>query len=169
MRELRCDRGTNFVGASTELQKCLKEINHDKIKEELLKESCNWFQFKFNVPKASHMGGIWERQIRTVRNVLNVLLYQNGSQLNDESLLTFMCEAESIVNSRPLSVDNLGLPDSLEPLTPNHLVTMKSKVLLPPPGVFQKGEMYLRKHWRRVQHLCNEFWVRWRKEFLHSL
>jgi hypothetical protein len=162
VRELRCDRGTNFVGASTELQKCLKEMNHDKIKEELLKESCDWFQFKFNVPKASHMG-IWERQIRTVRNVLNVLLYQYGSQLNDESLLTFMCEAESIVNSRPLSVDNLGLPESLEALTPNHLLMMKSKVLLPPPRVFQKEEMYLRKHWRRVQHLCNEFWSRWRK------
>jgi hypothetical protein len=107
------------------------------------------------------MGGIWERQIKTVRNVLNVLLYQNGCQLNDESLFTFMCEAESIVNSRPLSVDNLGLPNSLKALTSNHLLTMKSKV--PPPGVFLKEEMYLRKHWRRVQHLCNEFWSQWRK------
>jgi hypothetical protein len=169
VRVLRCDRGTNFVGASTELQKCLKEMDQAKVEAELLKENCDWVEFKFNVPKASHMGGIWERQIRTVRNVLNILLYQNGSQLNDESLLTFICEAESIVNSRPLSVDNLGLSDSLEALTPNHLLTRKSKVLLPPPGVFQKEDVYLRKHWRRVQHLCNEFWVRWKKEFVHSL
>ena len=169
VKELRCDRGTNFCGASTELERCLKEMDKLKIKSELAKENCDWVEFNFNVPKASHMGGIWERQIRTVRNVLNVLLYQNGGQLNDESLLTFMCEVEAIVNSRPLSVDNLGLSDSLEPLTPNHLLTMKSKVLLPPPGVFQREDIYLRKHWRRVQHLCNEFWVRWKKEYVHSL
>ena len=29
--------------------------------------------------------------------------------------------------------------------------------------------MYLRKRWRRVQHLANEFWSRWRKEYLQNL
>ena len=29
--------------------------------------------------------------------------------------------------------------------------------------------MYCRKHWRRVQHLSNEFWSRWRKEVLLTL
>ena len=47
------------------------------------------------------MGGVWERQIRTVRNVLSAILEINGMQLNDEALTTFMCEAEAIVNSRP--------------------------------------------------------------------
>ena len=32
------------------------------------------------------MGGSWERQIRTVRNVRNTLLNQSGTQLDDESL-----------------------------------------------------------------------------------
>ena len=169
IRQLRCDCGTNFVGASAELRKCLEEMNQERIKAELLKENCDWFDFKFNTPKASHMGGVWERQIRTVRNVLNAILHKNGYQINEESLRTFMCEAESIVNSRPLTVDNLSSPDCPEPLTPNHLLTMKSKIVLPPPGVFQTADMYLRKHWKRVQHLSNEFWTRWRKEFLHAL
>ena len=26
-----------------------------------------------------------------------------------------------------------------------------------------------RRHWRRVQHICNEFWNRWGKEVLLSL
>ena len=82
-----------------------------------------------NVPSASHIGGVWERQIRSVRNVLLVLLENNGNQLDDESLSTFMCEAEAIINSRPLTVDGLADPDSLAPLTPNHLLTMKSKKL----------------------------------------
>ena len=46
---------------------------------------------------------------------------------------------------------------------------MKSKVVLAPPGAFQPADMYCRKCWRRVQHLANEFWTRWRKEFLLSL
>ena len=53
---------------------------------------------------------------------------------------------------------------SLSPLTP-----MKTKPVLPPPGVFQREDLYLRKRWRRVQHLSCEFWTRWKKEFLHSL
>ena len=38
--------------------------------------------------------------------------------------------------------------------------------MLPPPGVFQKADLYSRKCWRWVQHLANEFWKRWRTEFL---
>ena len=154
VKELQCDRRANICGAGTELERCLKEMDQAKIKAELLKESCDWLEFKFNLPKASHMGGTWEKQFRPV---WNVFLHQNGSQLHEESLLTFMCEAESIVYSLPLSVDNLGLPDSLEPLTPNHLLMVKSKILHPLPGVFQNKDMYFWKHWRRVQHLCNEF------------
>lgn len=48
----------------------------------------------------------------------------------------------AIVNSRPLTVDNLNSPDSLEPLTPNHLIQMKSSTALPPPGTFLKEVLY---------------------------
>ncbi|CAG2191402.1 unnamed protein product [Mytilus edulis] len=122
-----------------------------------------------NVPSASHMGGVWERQIRSVRNVLASLMHQSGTQLDDESLRTFMCEAAAIVNSRPLTLDNLNDPLSEEPLTPNHILTMKSKIILPPPGQFQRSDIYSRKRWRRVQFLANEFWNRWRKEYLSNL
>lgn len=122
-----------------------------------------------NVPSASHMGGVWECQFRSVRNVLSALPDNNGTQLDDESLYTFMCEAEAIINSRPLSVDGLWCPDSLAPLMPNHLLTMKSEIVLPPPGNFQDADKYLRRRWRCVQHLANQFWCRWKKEFLQSL
>eukprot|EP00057_Strongylocentrotus_purpuratus_P027891 XP_011682365.1 PREDICTED: uncharacterized protein LOC105446797 [Strongylocentrotus purpuratus] len=115
------------------------------------------------------MGGVWERQIRSIRRVLETLLYEAGQQLDDESLRTLMNEAAAIVNSRPLTVDNLNDPTHPEPLTPNHLLTMKTNVLLPPPGHFQREDLYSRKRWRRVQHLANEFWKRWKREFLQSL
>ena len=101
--------------------------------------------------------------------MLSSLLQHNSEQLDDGSLRTLMCEAEAIVNSRPLTVNQLTDPDSPEPLTPSHLLTMKSKVLLSPPGKFEPADMYARKRWRRVQHLANEFWTRWRKEYLLSL
>ena len=169
VRQLRSDNGTNFVGARRELKEALQEMDESRIKEELLKSQCDWIKFEMNVPAASHMGGIWERQIRTVRSILSSLLSNNGTQLDDESLRTLMCEAEAIVNSRPLTTNHLSDPDSPEPLTPNHLLTMKSKVLLSPPGKFEPADMYARKRWRRVQHLANEFWTRWRKEYLLSL
>ena len=48
-----------------------------------------------------------------------------------------MVEAGAIVNSRPLMTDDLADPDSLDVLMPNHLLTMKSSVILAPPGNFQ--------------------------------
>lgn len=151
------------------MKTALAELDHKRIKAELLQENCDWFTFAMNVLSSSHMGGVWERQIRTVRSVLSPLLQNNGLQLDDESLRTLMCEVEAIINSRPLTVDLLNDPGSLSALTPNHLLTMKTKVVLSPPGVFPSAGKFCRKRWRRVQHLANEFWSRWRKEYLLSL
>lgn len=76
-----------------------------------------------------------------------------------------MTEAESIVNGRPLTVETLSDPLSPEPLTPNHLLTLKTQIVLPPPGKFEPPDVYSRKRWRRVQYLANQFWLRWQKEY----
>ena len=171
IRQLRSDRGTNFIGAESELKEALAEMDHHAVSQFLLKEGCDYshYEVKLNAPSASHTGGAWERQIRSVRRILGPLMHQAGSQLDDESLRTFMCEAAAIVNSRPLTVDNLNDPTSLAPLTPNHLLTMKTRIILPPPGRFQHTDVYSRKRWRRVQYLTNEFWTRWRNEFIQNL
>lgn len=169
VRQLRSDQGTNFVGAMNELQQALSTLNHERIRQELLSTNCDSIDFKMNPPHASHMGGVWERQIRTVRNVLASLLHHHGTQLDGESLRTFMVEAEAIVNCRPLTVDTINTALTPQPLTPNHLLTMKSKVIMPPPGDFQRPDLYSRKRWRRVQYLANEFWTRWRQDYLQSL
>ena len=169
IRQLRSDRGTNFVGAQRELQEALSEMDEDKIRSTLLEDNCDWFSFKTNPPYASHMGGSSERQIRTVRSVLTSLLEETGRQLDDETFRTLLKEVQAIVNSRPMALNDMSSPDLPDPLTPNHLLTMKSKVLMPPPGVFLREDIYLRRRWRRVQHLANVFWERWKKEFLLTL
>ena len=169
IRQLRCDQGTNFVGAKSEFQREYEKMDHKKIETFLNSKGCDDIEFKMNVPSASHMGGVWERQIRSARSILLVLMEQSGTQLDDESLRTFLHETASVINSRPLTIDNLNDPMSLRPLTPNHILTMKSTVILPPPGNFVREDMYLRKKWRRVQYMLNQFWTRWRKEFLQTL
>ncbi|XP_073766183.1 uncharacterized protein isoform X2 [Danio rerio] len=162
VRQIRCDQGTNFVGASREFMSTLKTMDQGQIK----KLGC---ELIMNIPSASHMGGVWERQIRTVRNVLTSVLDQCPGALDSTSLRTLLYEVMAIVNSRPLTVEHLNDPLGPEPLTPNHILTMKSMIVEPPPGEFVKEDLYLRKRWRKVQYLVNNFWSRWRKEYLLNL
>ena len=167
--QLRSDHGSNFIGTTTELNNALKEMDTKKIGNVLMKDNCEYITFKMNPPNASHMGGVWERQIKSVRNILNVLLSDHSRILNDECFRTFMCEAENIINGRPLTYDAINDP-FLEPLTPNHfLLTTKSKVLLPPPGNFVENDKFSKKSWRRVQYLLEQFWRRWQREYLQSI
>ena len=168
VREMRSDRGTNFVGADNELKKAWLEMDHGKVSAFMSEQGGDWIKWTWNTPSASHMGGVWERQIRTVRSVLMSLVKSNPRTLDEETLRTFFAEAEGIVNSRPLTLENLHDPESA-PLTPNQILTMKSRVVLPPPGEFQAADVYCRKRWRVAQHLANCFWSRWRKEFLQLL
>ena len=99
-------------------------------------------ELNMNVHAESHMGGIWERMIKSVRSVLLVLLQEQGAQLDDETLCTFMTKADNVINSLPLTVECLSDPASPEPITPNHLKNSRMR-------------------WRRVQYLANQFWIRW--------
>lgn len=126
-------------------------------------------EFLMNTPASSHMGGVWERQIRTIRSVLTSILDQSSKQLDSSSLRTFLYEVMAVINSRPLTTDQLCDPSNPEPLTPNHILTMKSTIISPPPGRFVREDLYLRKRWRRVQLLANTFWTRWKKEYLLNL
>ena len=168
VRSIRSDNGGNFIGASNELEKAYKEMDHDRIKSFLLTKQCDMILWHRNPPESSHKGGVWERQIRSAKNVHNSILRKHPDRLNDEALRTFFAEVESIVNSRPLTVDTLG-DESMEAISPQNLLTMKSKVVLQPPGTFQPADMYCQRRWRTVQFLANVFWSRWRKEFLSSL
>ena len=160
-REIRSDNGTNFVGARRELRKAINDWNQTKLSDCMLQHNVRWI---FNPPAASHMGGVWERQIRTVRSVLSSVMTQQP--LDDENLQTLFCCVESIVNSRPITKLSDDPSDPL-PLTPNHRLLLRSGPTLP-PGTFVKQDLY-RRRWRQVQYLADIFWVRWLKEYLPAL
>ena len=130
---LRSDCGTNFTGANTELGKALKEMECAKVEKYIKEQECHW---KFNPPHASHFGGVWERQIGTIRWVLDAMLLNIGrSQLDHELLVTLLAEVTGIVNNRPITAISSDI-DQPSPLTPAMLLTMNKRPLGPPPGVF---------------------------------
>ena len=168
IRLLRCDNGTNFVGANRELTRAVDSIQSDTLRRFALENDCD-VEFRTNPPCASHMGGAWERLIRVVRSVLSAILDKHSTRLNDSTLSTFLYEAAAIVNTRPLSLEHVTDPGHPEPLTPNHLLTGKSKVILPPPGELCQDDVYSIKRWRCVQFLADQFWQWWRREYLQYL
>ena len=159
VKHIRSDNGTNLVGAQAELKKAVSSLDERRIQGALLSDGIQW---SFNPPAASHHGGVWERLIRSVRQVLNSTLHQQT--IDDEGLHTMFCEAEAILNSRPLSTVSSD-PHDLEPLTPNHILLLKSQPILP-PGTFLKSDLYARRRWKQVQYMADLFWHRWSKEYL---
>ena len=156
------DNGSNFIGGWTELQKSFQQLSQSKIARYALAKGFEW---KFIPPAAPHMGGIWERMVRTVKKVLMGMTEFN-CRLNDESLTTFLCEAENIVNSRPITKLSEDVNDSA-PLSPNHLLLLRECPSIP-PGVFQAADLY-KKRWRVVQFMVGQFWRRFLHEYLPEL
>lgn len=156
------DNGTNFVGAARELKEAFLSLDNNRVHQVLLQNGIQW---SFNPPAASHHGGVWERIIRMIRKVLGSILRQQT--LDDDALQTVLCEAEAILNSRPITKLSED-PNDLEPLTPNHILLMKGKPILP-PGVFKEQDLYVKRRWRQVQYISDLFWKRWIKEYLPLL
>jgi len=91
-KELRSDNGTNFVEGERELRVAANKWNMNKICCFLQQKSIDW---QFNTPTASHVGGVWERQIRSIRRILSVLLKEQSI----DDLSTRFCIVETANHS----------------------------------------------------------------------
>ena len=67
-------------------------------------------------------------------------LRNHGKSLIDESLryLTLLVEVEGIINSPSITCESIGDVNSVIPLCPIQLLSSKTRVVMPPPGTFQK-------------------------------
>ena len=110
-------------------------------------------------------GGAWERMIRSVRQVLQVLLKEQ--RLDDKGLATVMCQAENIVNSRPLTHVSEDARD-LQPLTPNYLLHLNATSVFP-AEIFDEKDIYSRRRWRQVAYLSEFCLRRWHKQYVTLL
>ncbi|VDP43731.1 unnamed protein product [Schistosoma mattheei] len=126
----------------------------------MIRRNIEWY---YNIPYASHRGGIWERIIRSIRRILSAVSDEQTTSY--ETLTTYLTEVERILNDRPL-VPVYDDPEQLETLSPNNLLLLRKPNL-------NQIEISLRerysRQWRQAQLLATTFWRRWIKEYLPLL
>ncbi|XP_065074449.1 uncharacterized protein LOC135698401 [Ochlerotatus camptorhynchus] len=158
--EIFSDNGTNFVGANRDL---VKEINV-ACADTFTGARTRW---TFNPPSAPHMGGAWERMVRSVKEALHV--FTDGRKLTDEILQTALIEAENLVNSRPLTYVSTNVKEDKEALTANHFLRGRSSAECLPSRIPVDLADTLRSSYSRAQQLADGFWDRWQREYLPTL
>lgn len=157
--EFFSDNGTNFKGASKEL---LKRIEND-CAEAVSSATTKW---NFNPPGAPHMGGIWERMVRSVKEAM--LALNDGRKLTDEILMTTLSEAEDMINTRPLTYKSLE-PTEVEAITPNHFLRGTVRDMDVEQTRTTEFAEALRNVYKRSQYLADKMWERWYKEYLPTI
>ncbi|XP_030760561.1 uncharacterized protein LOC115885714 [Sitophilus oryzae] len=103
------DRGTNFVGAKSEILKCTEDA--------CVEENLTW---TFNPPSSPHFGGLWEAGVKSFKTHLFRVI--GDQRLTYEDLYTVLVQIEALLNSRPLCPLSSD-PNDLSALTPGHFLT----------------------------------------------
>ncbi|XP_062713779.1 uncharacterized protein LOC134290623 [Aedes albopictus] len=155
------DRGTNFQGASKDVQQEMHNLQ-ERLVTAFTTSKTEWV---FIPPASPHMGGAWERMIRTVKQNLNKLLPNRFP--SDEVLRNTMMEVENIVNSRPLT--EIPLDNDQSPvLTPNHFL-VGSQNGLKPRIPFDDSPVALKYGWQHSQVMANRYWKQWLRDYLPTI
>ena len=112
--------------------------------------------------RPSHHGGSWKHLIPSSRRIMVGLLKEHA--LSDDGRATLLAEVEAILNGGPLTRCSSD-PHDLVCLTLNHLLLLKSDQAVP-PGKLIESDNYVRRRWRQVQYLSDQFWKRWVRDYL---
>lgn len=127
--------------------------------------ACAQVNFQFNPPSAPHFGGSWEREIKSIKMALRVVL---GNQPTTETVLhTILIEVEGILNSKPLAYISSDLTD-LDPVTPNMLLMGRPDSSLP-QAVYCASELLGKRRLRHSQILADQFWSAFTRSYLPTL
>lgn len=160
------DNGTNFVAAKTYLNELYSFLASDKyykdFTDELAKNRITWNMIP---PLASHFGGIWESNIKSVKSLLFRCI---GKQiLTFEEMYTVLNQIEAVLNSRPLSLLSTDPADPTA-LTPAHFLHTVPLKFLPSPNI-DLDTISLSNRFSLMNTLVKSFWNRFKLEYLHSL
>lgn len=161
VKHMYSDNGTNFVGAEKILKQALKEIDFERIATHFIDTDLQWH---FNPPASPHMGGIWERLVKSVK--ISLYAIKSFHTMTDPQLNSYLIEIEDILNSRPLTYLPLETEES-EALTPNHFI--KGSGAITPIGHVRDDAKFMKSNWQNSQLLKQRFWKRWINEYLPTL
>ena len=171
---LKCDAGSNFMGARNDEERREIEGMIGQVDEEWAKKWMNQGKgrtWDVNPPKASHFGGVWERAIGSIRKVIDAALMPLQNRLLDkEAFDTMLAEAMKIVNTTPLWAA-LESPNEPQPLNPGMLLTQRDNPYPPPKDMYNEKNIleYGPARWKRIETIADEFWDEWRGNYMYNI
>ena len=147
---IQSDPGTQVkaAGKEVELWRC------EGVKELAAKKKIEW---KIIPTAAQHCNGLAERMIGITKKVLCGMLKE--SVLTKGELDTLFAEVVQMVNSRPLMLKAKEDPDSMGPITPNHL--LHGRATADVPEVQFSHQVNLTRRLRFIQEVKDQFWKKW--------
>ncbi|XP_028157810.1 uncharacterized protein LOC114350993 isoform X2 [Ostrinia furnacalis] len=157
---------TNRFSSLQKLLNVLSYVNRNQLASLMQDASqAEKIEFKFNPPSAPHFGGVWEIQIKAAKSHLYRVV---GDQvLTFEELTTLFVQIEAILNSRPLCPVSAD-PSDLSALTPGHFLTLEPLTAVPDEDLSSININRLHR-WQLLQSFHQNFWSRWKHEYLNSL
>ena len=144
-------------------EKALNELlNHPEVQSDLGHMRVEW---RFNLERAPWWGGFFERMVASVKDCLRKTL--GNARLTYEELLTVLVEVECTLNARPLTYEYNEVDD--EELTPSHLIYRRRIKSLPDEPDDVVSEAQCLERFKYLSTRLNQFWDRWRNEYLANL
>ena len=166
-RIMMSDNALTFKAASQEITKL---VNSELVKEKIADYGIKW---NFIPNRAPWFGGWWERLIGMTKTSLKKVL--GCAQVDVDTLRTLLTEIEATLNDRPITYISTDISDP-EPLTPSHLIYGRRLSTLPYsqtegdiPDVIELSLSKLNDQVSRQQKLLQNFFSRWKSEYLTSL
>ena len=83
----------------TRVVRCNTKLDQHKIRDELDHKRIQWM---FNPPSSPWIGGCMEAMVKLTKRALKTIV--KDRLFTEDALSTFLTEAESIINSRPLTL-----------------------------------------------------------------
>lgn len=167
-RKFLSDNGSTFKAAAKFLSVVFKD---ETVQQHLVDRGSQWI---FNIERAPWWGGVFERMVKSTKRCLRKMV--GRASFSHDELLTAVVEIEAVINSRPLSY--VSSSDYEEPLTPSHLVVGRRLLNLPDylghacdpdDEDFEVNPSQLTKRVKHLASVLNQFWKRWRSEYLNEL
>ena len=167
-KQMISDNASTYLSAAEELRKMFES---DTLKEALESQNISW---TFIPKRAPWYGGFWERIIGLTKQAVKKTL--GRAFITQNQLETVIVEIEAMLNNRPLTYVSSDLSDP-EPLTPSDILYGRRIQSIPfhledPEDLSDPlftSSKDLRRSVDKQKHLIQQFWQRWKREYLTGL
>ncbi|XP_065076070.1 uncharacterized protein LOC135699709 [Ochlerotatus camptorhynchus] len=152
--------GSNFTPTPTPSRRSQKGLRRN-----VCLFASHGIRWRFNPPKASHFGGLWEAAIQSAqKHFVRVL---GTSTLAHDDMETLLSQIECCLNSRPITPLSDD-PTDYDVLTPGHFLIGSALKSVPDVDVSEIPSNRLAK-WQQIQKNFQIIWKRWHLEYLATL